>query len=272
MQKIKPEGFVQPADQWEILFQAKERGRTLDARVVGVDYPNGGPVWYLALDGFDGVRGIVPAAETGLGNESLMRRLAGQAVGVKIKGLDRDNGLVACSRRDAVAQNQERLLANVKVGDRLDCMVRAVMPRARGKGERLLLDVGGGVLVELPYADAAKRRSQPLAQQYLPGETVKAKVTHLDSDEGVIKVSVKDAMPDLWHHLDLRRGASVPGTVTSVRGRHVFIEPDVAPGIEGLADKPIVGDVRRGTRVNCVVATFNAENQKLRLRIRGVLA
>lgn len=45
----------------------------------------------------------------------------------------------------------------------------------------------------------------------------------------------------------------------------VFIEPDLSPGLLGVAPFPIMGDVSRGSRVSCKVRNFSAEQQKLSL-------
>jgi small subunit ribosomal protein S1 len=268
---MKPEGYRPVTDHWEALFTAKERGTVLTARVAALDYPNDLPTWVLAFDDFDGVRGLVPASETDLPDPGLMRRFVGQVVNVKIKGLDKDNKLVACSRRDAVAEARERL--SFAEGQVLECTVRAVLGRSNGKPARLLVDVGGGLLVEIPRQHAALRLAQPLAKQFRIGETVTAKVTAVNN--GLPTLSLRAARPDdSWERADFRRGAFISGTVYAVRetkdGRRiVFVEPDLAPAILGIAPYPLEGDVHPGDRVNCAVASFSREKRKLRLRLRG---
>jgi small subunit ribosomal protein S1 len=265
---VKPEGYKPATDPWEALFSAKERGAVLTARVAALDYPNDTPTWVLVFDDFDGIRGLVPASETDLPDPGLMRRFVGQVVNVKIKGLDKDNKLVACSRREAVAEARQRL--SFAEGQVVECTVRAVLGRSDGKPARLLVDVGGGLLVEIPYHQAALRLAQPLSRQFRIGETVTAKVTTVNN--GLPTLSLRAARPDPWERADFRRGACISGTVHAVReskedDRIVFIEPDLAPGILGIAPYPLDGDVRRGDRVNCAVANFSREERKLRLRL-----
>ncbi|MEW6727555.1 MAG: 30S ribosomal protein S1 [Bacillota bacterium] len=270
---LKPESYQFPADPWETLFQAKERGTVLTARVGALDYPDGVPTWILAFPNLDGARGLVPAAEAGV-DKSLMRRFVGQDIRVKVKGLDRDSGLVACSRREAVEEARTKL--NVRVGQVLECSVRAILPRDResGKPPRLLVDVGGGVMVEIPEARAALRLSQALNRQYRIGETVAAKVTEV-TDDGLPVLSVRHARPDPWACADFRRGSIIAGTVYTVRqtraghGRIVYVEPHLTPGLLGIAPVPLVGEVKPGDRVTCAVATFDRASRKLRLRLRG---
>ncbi|MDI6907913.1 MAG: hypothetical protein QMC81_10590 [Thermoanaerobacterales bacterium] len=270
---LKPESYQVPADQWETLFQAKERGTVLTARVGALDYPDGVPTWILAFPNLDGARGLVPAAEAGV-DKSLMRRFVGQDIRVKVKGLDRTLGLVACSRREAVEEARTRL--DTHTGQVLECSVRAILGRDRenGKPPRLLVDIGGGVVVEIPEVRAALRLSQALNRQYRVGEILRAKVQAL-AEDGLPVLSVRDARPDPWERADFRRGSIISGTVYTVRetragtARIVYVEPELTPGILGIAPYPLVGEIRPGDRVTCAVATFDRGNRKLRLRLRG---
>ena len=273
---VKPEGFIQTANPLEVLFQAHEQGKILSVQVTSLDYPDNQPTWVLAFPGLDGVRGLVPRGETGLDGygdtHALMQRFVGQVVNVKIKGLDRENGLAACSRREAVDEMREKVLESLNEGQVIDCLVRAVLPRADGKPPRLLVDAGGGVLVEIPRKKAAVRLAVPLQQQYRPGQPVKARVLRVDARLGQAELSIRDALPDPWERADFRRGATAACTVVTVQSGIVFLEPDSCPGVTGIAPAPLVGELSRGNRVTAVVATFDRGAHKLRFRLRGRLA
>ncbi|WP_035106696.1 hypothetical protein [Desulfovirgula thermocuniculi] len=264
---LKPEGYTPKADTFEYLYHAKERGLAIEAEVAGVAYPNGSPAWLLTFPGLDGARGLVPASETGLGSPQLMPRFVGQKIRVKVKGLDRESGLAACSRREVVAEAEERLKAELRPGQVIEALVRAVLPRDRenGKPARLLLDVGGGVLVEIPYRKAAVSQARSLAQQFPPGSTLEVEVV---SVEPLVVSPVKKTDP--WQAApDFHRGQFLACTVVAVRGSTVFLEPDLAPGVVGIAPVPLRGAVARGDRVTCAVAKFDREKKKLHLRLRG---
>lgn len=272
---IKPEGFTLIPDPLEVLFQAKEKGQAVDALVVALDFPDSTPTWLLSFPELDGVKGLVPASETGLPKE-LMPRFVGQEVRVKVKGIDRENNLAACSRREAVAEAAEKLLPELaKDPERTwDGVVRAILPPEpeNGKPVRLLVDVGGGVLAEVPRKEAAVWLSKPLGVQHPPGSRVKLKITRVDPNTGMVLGSVRKAIPDPWEKADFKRGQFVSATVVYVRNGIVFLEPDACPGILGIASVPIVGEVNRGDRVSCAVASFDRGQKKLRLRLRGRLA
>lgn len=266
---LKPEGYQIRADIWERLHAAAESGAHVDAIVERVTWPDGqSAVWEVSLLGFPGVRGLVPSSETGVTREQ-MPRFVGQVIRVTIKGLDREHGLAACSRREAVAEAWRRIWETYREGQVVDAVVRAILPPGDGKGPRALLDVGGGALVEVPRAKATRSRVLPLREALPPGRQVRAKVTRVDPQAGVLEVSIVDAEPDPWEGLDYRRGDFVSGVVVYADSRHVFVE--VKPGVVGLAPPPLRGAIRAGDRVSCAVASFDRAARKLRLRLRGKL-
>ncbi|WP_027716944.1 RNA-binding protein S1 [Desulfovirgula thermocuniculi] len=271
---LKPEGFVQQADPFEFLFFAKERGLILEAQVEKVSYPDtlAGPVWEVSFPELPGVTGVVPASESGLDDKALMARFVGQRIFVKVKGLDRENRVAACSRREALADARERVLASLEEGQVVDAVVRAVLPRdpVSGRPARLVLDVGGGLMAEVPRARATRSEVARLGDLFKPGQAVKAKVLAVNRQAGEVRVSVVDAEPDPWGGLVYRRGEVVAGTVVRQAPGVLFVE--VRPGVVGIAPPPLKGSLRRGQRVACVVSNFDPARRKLHLRVRGLLA
>jgi small subunit ribosomal protein S1 len=266
----KPEGFELVADRWEYLWQAKERGIPIEAIVEKVTWPENldTAVWELDLGG---VKGVVPASETGLADASLMTRFVGQKILVKIRGLDRENRVAACSRREAIADAQERLFKALKPDMVIDAVVKAVLPPdpVSGKPASLVVDAGGGVLVEVPRKLATRSRAHRLNELFRPGQAVKAKVLHVDPQTGTVRVSLVDLEADPWEGAAYKRGDVVAGRVVGVKDV-VFVE--VSPGLVGIAPLPLRGRLRRGDRVAAVVTAFDREKKKLHLQLRGKLA
>ena len=265
----KPEGYEITADRWEYLYQAKERGIPVEAVVEKVTWPENlnTAMWEIDLGG---VKGVVPSSESGLEDASLMTRFVGQKILVKIRGMDKENRVAACSRREVIADAQERLFAALKPDMVIDCVVKAVLPPdpVSGKPASLVVDVGGGVLVEVPRKLATKSRAR-LNDIYRIGQAVKAKVLQVDPQTGAIRVSLADVEADPWESAAYKRGEIVSGRVASV-GSAVFVE--VKPGLVGIAPLPLRGKLRRGDKVACQVAAFDREKKKLHLRLRGRLA
>jgi len=265
----KPEGYEVVADRWEYLYFAKERGVPVEAAVEKVTWPENLDTAVWELDLGDGIRGVVPASESGLADTSLMTRFVGQKILVKIKGMDKENRVAACSRREAIADAQERLFAALKDGIVIDAVVKAVLPpdRNAGKPASLVVDAGGGVLVEVPRKLATRSRAHRLAELFRPGQAVKAKVLQVDPQTGTLKLSLVDAEPDPWEGLVYKRGDVVAGTVVGQAEKVVFLE--IKPGVVGIAPPPLRGVLRRGNRVAAVVTSYDREKKKLHLRLRG---
>jgi len=270
---IKPEGFsAVRRDSEKMLWLAKERGTTLEAVVVKVTTFNNLPVWEVEFPGVPGARGVVAFSEMGVDSQRLAFRFAGQKVNVKVKEIKGgDDGVVAvCSRLAAVDEARKELLSSLKPGQVIDCVVRAVLPREGDVPPRLLVDVGGGVLAEVPRSRATWSQAMPLGTLFRAGEAVKAKVVRVDAEKGAVEVSIRDAQPDPWERVSFKPGDFVTGVVANTDGSRVWVE--VSPGVVGLAPYPLRGEVSRGDRVTCAVARFDRESRKLRLRLRGVLA
>lgn len=263
----KPEGFEITADRWEYLWSAKERGIPVEAVVEKVTWPENldTAVWEISLG--DSIKGVVPSSETGLADTGLMTRFAGQKVLVKIKGLDRESRIAACSRREVIADAQEKLFAVLKPDMVIDAVVKAVMPPdpVNGRPSSLILDIGGGVLAEVPRKQATRSYAR-LNDLFQPGQVVKAKVLQVDQQTSTIRVSLAEAEVDPWEGANYKRGEIISGRVINVKDV-VFVE--VAPGLVGIAGLSLRGRLRRGDRVACRVSSFDREKKKLHLQLRG---
>lgn len=261
MTNIKPEGYRNTADIWEVLFQSKEKHRPVAAKVGAIDYVDDQAVWVLVFPDFPGVKGYMPGAETGV-DDRLLTRFIGQDVNVLIKGLDRQNHLVACSRRELIEKARENLPHQVRAGDIIPVTVKAMM-LDENRRSSLVVDVGAGYLLEVPRSHAVQHLSVPLRQQYTVGQTVNAKIMQTNP----LEVSIRGALPDPWELADFKRGQFISGTVYRVVKGTIFIEPDLFPLMLGLAPVPLQGDITRGDRVSCKVYSFSAEQKKLHLSV-----
>lgn len=267
---LLPEGFERQADVFEVLHQKMVTGGIVRGLIQAIDYPDEIPTWIVVFPDIDmnrQARGLVPESETGM-DHALMTRFVQQSVNLKILGVDREHGLVACSRQAAVKELSEHL--NLQEGQVISCCVRAIKPNRDGKQKQpfLSVDVGGGILVDIPYIDARISFTKPLREQYIVGQMVSAKVVAINYNQ--VHLSLKAARPDPWENSSFRRGQIIAGTVARVNNKMIFIEPDLYPGILGIAPFPVRGSIRTRQKVKCNVTNFSAEDKKLRLRIRPV--
>jgi len=260
-----PEGYMQEQDRWEYLRFAARQGYTVEGRVDKVTFPANlnTAVWELDLGS---VKGICPLSETGLEDQALMMRYVGQTVRVKIVKLDRENRIAACSRREALADARERLFAALRPDQVIDVVVRAVLDDP----PRLVVDVGGGVLVDVSRAQATLSRTGSLDRLFRPGQQARAKVIQVDRQTDVIRVSLSAVEAYPWRANSYQRGDIVAATVVTQRDGLLFLE--VQPGLIGIASPPLRGRLRNGERVACMVTAYDPGVKKLHLQLRGRLA
>jgi small subunit ribosomal protein S1 len=268
-QRVQPEGFVQEADRWEYLWFIHKRGRSIEAYVEKITFPDNlkTAVWELDLGG---VKGICPLSETGLESQQLMFRYVGQVVRVKIAGLDKENRLVACSRQAAIADARERVFETLELDQIIDVVVKAVLPAEGGKPPRLVVDVGGGVLVEVPRGAATRRRAERLERLFRPGKQAKAKVIQLDRRTDKIRVSLAAVESDPWATYSCQRGDVVAAKVVrQVRQQDgsLMLYLEVQPGLIGIAST--LHGLRIGDQVLAKVKVYSPKEQKLRLALWG---
>lgn len=254
-------------DPMEIIFQAMRAKRPLEGSLVALERVESRQVWVVRLadPALEGIRAICPDGWSGV-DEKDMANYVGTKQTFLTKELDREAGVAVLSRSDYIEQAREALKTAAKVGDVLPAAVKAVIPRREDSPARLVVEVAG-VSVEIPRKLASRALSLPLDRQYRPGQVIAVKV--LDPEK--LELSVRDAYPDPWQVYSFTRGQVISGTVVRVVQGIVFVEPDVAPGIAGIAPYPVRGEVKRGNRVQCIVAMFDREKQKLHLRLRRVL-
>lgn len=258
MMNIRPEGYRHTADVWEVLYQLKERKIPLTAQIGAIDYAEDKVMWVLAFPDYPGITGLVPETETGLPT-NLINRFVGMEIKVIIAGLDRENNIAACSRKEVVEAAEQQLKENLSAGDIIPVTVKAIITKERIA--TLVVDIGGGVLADVPRSQAVIRRSASLREQYSIGQTVPAMVASVEP----LLVSIRAARPNPWSLADYKRGQFISGTVYRIVNGHVFVEPDLTPGVLGLAPLPLLGDVQKGYRVSCKVRYFSAGQKKLHL-------
>lgn len=245
-------GVKNNVDVMEYLFQARLSRESVPALIAGLDFMVDGPTWILSFPNLDGVKGLVPVFEAGV-EERVMSRLVGQKIKVRVKGIDRANKLAACSVREVFIEAATKL----NPGDILEGTVLTTAPGGT------LLVLAGDALVEISKEKARKFLSLPLYQQYTPGQQVEVRIVNIDDGKVIGEVS----LPDPWEHADYKRGQFVSAIVYKIKDGIVWLEPELTPGLLGIAPVPVKGGLERGDRVVAAVATFDASQKKLRFRI-----
>ncbi|MTI85626.1 MAG: 30S ribosomal protein S1 [Firmicutes bacterium] len=261
---IRPEGFKSAAEAGglDVLYTAWERGMVIEAEVLRVTEVGDELCWELELDG---ARGLVPFIESGLDFPRQMDQFTGTQVFVKVKGIDRESGLAALSRKDALAEMRKAVMERLVPGQVVDAVVRGV-----GKN-KVYLDVGGGVIGEMPRRVATLSQiPRSLRIVFSLGQQLRVKVMEIDSEQDKIFVSRTDLLPDPWDSIDFKRRDRISGTVVRVHEDKAFVE--FKEGIVALANFSLLDNISPGDRVRGVVTKFDRENKLLRLKLTDRLA
>ncbi|SFR11615.1 hypothetical protein [Desulfoscipio geothermicus] len=260
----RPEGFKTTAEAsgLDVLYTAWERNLLIEAKVDRVTKANGEDCWVLELDG---VRGLVPFSESGLEYPGQMDQFTGTQIFVKVRGIDEESGVVALSRKDALAEMRKSVMERLGPGQVVDAVVRGV-----GRNT-VYLDVGGGVIGEMPRRMATfSQKLQSLRKVFSLGQQLRVKVMEVDPEQDKIVVSRTELLPDPWDSVDLKRRDRISGTVVRVYGDKAFVE--FKDGVVALANFSLLDRISPGDRVRGVVTRFDREKRLLRLKLTDRLA
>jgi len=242
---------------WDKLYDAKDRNSIMATYVTAVVPPKTleEPTWELKFEGIpENVRGLVPFGETGLSDRRLMNIFIEKEIKVKIKGIDKKNGIVACTRREVVEESRARIVRMVKEGQGIEAMVSYATDRLVG------LDIGGGVIINVDHQKMGILRSIPLNAIYQEETIVKA-VARKTEESGDIEISPVDP----WEELHYNRGAVISCTVVQLRDKNILVS--ARPGVVGIAPYPVNGEKPElGERMIFQVNEFDPDKKSLSLR------
>lgn len=255
--KILPEGIsLERLDYWDIFYDVKNRDETMIAVITSVVTPKtlDSRYWEVQFPDAPGIYGIVPFSESGLPRKTMMGHLVGQEINVKIIKIDKKANKVACTRREVVEKAHRFLVNTLKTNEEVTAVVRFTTEF------HLALDIGAGVIVFVPRAEAKQAKGIPLNIQYCPGQIIQAVVTvNKEADE--ITATVKDP----WENTTFKRGDIVSGKVVKNQNRILFVE--VKPGIVGIASCPRNTKPQTGTKFTFQVTAFDQTEKNLRMNI-----
>lgn len=254
MFKLAPEGSsLRDVNIWEELYEAKERGKIVEARIARVRRIDGqGETWELTFDDKPGITGLCPTSETGLPEKAPLNNFVGQKITCKIMGIDREQSIVGCSRKEAVEISLSKIINQLEVDEKINARVRAVTGS-------VFVDIGGGVIINIPRDKARLSFGVPLDVQYEDGAILKVKVTGLNTDERLIEVEPVDP----WEENEYGRGEVVSGQVVLIRDNIAFIR--VKPGIIGLAYYKKGDTYKVGDYVEFQVADYDRKKRRLHM-------
>ncbi len=257
---LVPAGYTAEANIWDRIYAVMRQKHTIIGNISSIYNYNDAPVWEIMIPEFPEQRALVPIDETGL-DEIVFNKMVGQDVYLRIQGVDQDNNLLACSYSEAVEAVKDMVVSRLAPGKRIPVVIKAIAARPT----RLIVDIGGGVLVEIGNKEARRYYSRYLTEQYQPGQQIEADILSVDP----VQLTLRTVYGDPWQQYSFARGQIVVATVIQVFEEYMTLECDMAPGMIGTAPVPIFHTIFPGDRVQCSVTRFLRDDRKLNLRVRS---
>ena len=256
---------------WAELYRKHELNELVDVSIL--EYLKGG-----FLVDVNGQRGFLPVSHLNrlhfeqfnnamaFGNETKedLGGLKDEVIKVKIIEIQQDKNRLIVSEKEALpteeASNVDKLLAEINVGDVVDCTVSAILPYG------VLVDMGGiDGLIHISAIDWAKVDDP--SEYFSLGEKIQAKVISKVDDK--IALSRKELLENPWNNVEEKYpvGKEITATVSKVVPFGVFLELEA--GLDGLIHiSELVRPLKEGDEVTAVVVKSDSAERKLALSIR----
>lgn len=246
--------------RWQHVSELLKTGEPVLVR--GVDVNKGG----LVVE-FEGIRGFIPGSQLAGEHQAEMAKLLNRPLSVKVIEVDEKQNRLIFSEKAVtgaadLAQKLKDLKSKVKIGEKYDGKVAAVMPY----GIFVSLENGADGLVHI--SEISWQKVENLADLFEVGDTVSVMVLGINEADGKLNLSIKQLTPDPWLSLSKKYTADqqVKGEVTRVSSYGVFVRLD--EGLEGLihiSKVPPEADYKTGDSVTCTVESIDAVAHRISL-------
>lgn len=197
----------------------------------------------------------------------LLTKRLGAEVDFLVKGIDPDSGIVAASRKEAMAiKRRQYYFSKDREGNNLlyeDCTAEA----------RVISVIRAGAFVELfgveTYISARELSYQRLIDattEFHPGQRVLVKILALDKSDPEnirVRLSVKQTQTNPYDSALLKYaiGSHYVGTVSVMNPNGVFVS--LEGGVDCLCQYPRRGVPVRGSRVTVRILHINEDNKRI---------
>lgn len=236
---------------WKRVMDAHESGETLTA--TAVEQVKGGLIVDL------GLRGFLPASQVDTRPVKDLGDFVGELLQLKVIEIDRTRRKVVLSRKKAVEEERQRAKGATMSELAEGQIVRGRVARTTAFGAFVNL---GGVDGLVHISEISYRRINDPKDVVSIGEEVDVLVLKIDKKKDRISLSLRQARPDPWLTIEdsFKEGEVVPGTVSKLANKYVFVE--LCEGVEGLVPIRELSDERVG-KVEDVVSIGQAVNVKV---------
>lgn len=216
----------------------------------------------LTLD-LDGVKGIIVREEVDLEVEwkSLVGFL-GREVKFVVKEIDRDAGVIICSRKDAQAILKQEVVERLREGEVFNAQVVNVLKY----GAYVEAEGVTGLLKNVDFADDYTTVGEVLKV----GDKINVKLKKVSTNDRLIFEAIeKYKNPTIMSFDMFERDQVVLGVVRNVKPWGVYV--CIAPGLDALCPIPGTGEVEEGQKVSFRITQIKPEEQRVRGKIVRIL-
>ncbi|MDF2879484.1 MAG: hypothetical protein K0R54_41 [Clostridiaceae bacterium] len=216
----------------------------------------------LMLD-LEGVKGIVLREEVDLEVEwkSLVGFL-GRDINFIVKSIDKENGIVYCSRKDAQAIQKEEIVSRLQEGEVFKAQVINILKY----GAYIEIEGVTGLLKNVDFAEDYTTISEILKV----GDSVNVKLKKISANERLIFESVeKYKNPTIMGFNMFEKDQVVLGVVRNVKPWGAYV--CIAPGLDALCPIPGTGDIEEGTKVSFRITQVKSDDERVRGKIVRIL-
>jgi small subunit ribosomal protein S1 len=266
-------GYKQKSeDPWTLVDKKYPIGSRIHGRVVSlVDYGA-----FVEIE--EGVEGLIHVSEMSwtkkVVNPSKLLNV-GDEVEAIVSELDMDQRRISLSLRQTERNPWEELADTHPVGTIIEGKVRNLTEF----GAFVEITEGIDGLIHVSDMSWTKRVKHP-SEVLKKGDTVKARITHIDAENQRVSLSIKEFMPNEWEDFVAghKVGDAVDGKVVNVTDFGLFI--DIYQGLEGLAHISEI-DVPAGAKledhfevgdwVRARILRIEDDEKKVGLTMRGLL-
>lgn len=197
----------------------------------------------------------------------LITKRLGAEVDFLVKGIDPDSGIVAASRKEAMAlKRRQYYFGKDRDGNNLlyeDCIAEA----------RVISVIRAGAFVELfgvesyiPARELSYQRMIDVTSEFHPGQRVLVKILALDKSDPEniqLRLSVKQTQANPYDSVLMKYtiGSHYVGTVSVMDTTGVFVS--LEGGVDCLCQYPMRGAPVRGSRVTVRILHINEDNKRI---------
>lgn len=253
----------------EEFFSKHQIGDIIKGKVISVDSKK-------AILDFDGIKGILRASDYSWRTIKDIKEFinVGDEMEVKILMLDKEKGRVLVGKKQLERDPFEEFLKNHKVDDIVKGKVIKVSK------SYAIVEIEEGVNGVIFKEDLSwTKRYSSVKEAIKVGEMVEAKIIDVLTDRRLVKLGIKQLLPDPWEKIDekYKVGMIVRGRVSGIIDKGVFVR--FGDGIEAFMRKEDISwdeDVNprrqfiRGQMVEVMILKIDKENKRMRVGMKQV--